>query len=101
MIWPVPMWKVHACFWERAYTPSIQLLVKFRVPINHIPLQVSPFLARSLVHSGYTPVLKLEISSYGLDNFMNVTKVLYNEGALVQFQQSSSKTNVEGDFLLM
>ena len=62
---------------------------------------MNPFLARSLVHSGYTPVIRLEISGYGLDDVMNITRVQYIDGALVQFQQSSSRVNLEGNFLIM
>ena len=62
---------------------------------------MNPYIARSLVHSGYTPVIRLEISGYGLDDVMNATRVQYTDGVLVQFQQSTSRTDVEGDFLMM
>jgi hypothetical protein len=45
--------------------------------------------------------MRLDISGYGLDGIMNTTKLLYSEGALVQFQHASSTAGLEGNFLVM
>ena len=58
-------------------------------------------MLRSLVYTGYTPNVSLEITKYGLGEIRNPKKILYTEGVLVQFNQTSNTSKLHGNLITL